>query len=178
MNFIPAFVDSWDGITLRVFIEGYTDGADVGMEAEINFGFSDRPDYTGFHIERGDPVWVVFNNDDPNCPIVTGFRHFNTGKNKTARRFRHTNIELTAASEMKQNSATHKINAESLFEIVSGKVVIKAPVEIQGDVSLQGSLNSSGAIAAKGDVSSGAISLKAHYHTEQGDNQDTSVAKS
>lgn len=160
MQFIPAFVDSWDGKTLRVFIEGYTDGADIGMKAEILFGFSDRPDYTGFRIEKGDPVWVVFNNDDPNQPMVVGFRHFNTGENKDTRRWRHINIETHASEHCLNTSKNHDITVEKQIHIQA------STIKLTGQVIIDGNVDITGKATATVDFVSNGVSGHDHTHTQ------------
>lgn len=171
MKLIPAFVDSWDGTTMRVFIDGYTDGSDVGMRAETCFPLADRPDYTGYHIEKGDAVWVLFNGGDPNSPIVMGFRNQNTGASKDIRRFRHTNFEAHATDTMKQTSKDHEITAVNSINIEG------TTITLTGTVKIVGTLETSQTITSSDDVKAGSISLKSHKHTEQGDGADTSLAK-
>lgn len=192
MEFVPAFVDSWDGKEIRVFITGYTDGADIGMKAELMFPFSDRPDYTGFHIEKGDPVWVVFNGGDPNQPIVTGYRHFNTGENAPTRRWRHVNIETHATEHCLNTSNNHDIQAKtklamqsptvtvdseqttikgsSQVTIEAPTIVLKGNIQLIGNISgsggnssFDGSMEVSGTVKAS-DCISGGISGKNHVH--------------
>lgn len=150
MKLIPAFVDSWDGVTMRVRIDGYTDGADIGMKAEVCYPFGDRPDYTGFYILKGDPVWVMFNNGDPNSPIVMGYRNYNTGTNKTARRFRHTNIETNANGRLLQTSSDHNIRTKS-FQLSGNKIVLTGELEINGNVKVNGNLHGTSITDDDGD---------------------------
>lgn len=165
MKLIPAEVASWDGKTMRVFIQGYTDGADLGMKAEVCFPFSDRPDYTGFHIEAGDAVWVFFNDGDPNSPIVMGFRHFNTGGSKDIRRFRHTHFEAHASDTMKQTSQTHLVEAGSLVEVKCGNIVLKGNVKIEGSLSTTGAMSGGGGMSIKGNIqTSGNINASGAIH--------------
>lgn len=171
MKLIPAMVESWDGVTLRVFIDGYTDGSDIGMKAEVCFPLADRPDYTGYKIEKGDAVWVMFNDGDPNSPIVMGFRNQNTGENKDTRRFQHKNFEAHAKYNMLQTSKNHDIKASVAFTVESGVITLKGAVHIEGE------LTTSGTISAKGDIKSNQISLQNHTHTEQGDGAPTSKAR-
>lgn len=164
MNLVPAFVDSWDGKTMRVFITGYTDGADIGMKAEVLFPFSDRPDYTGFHIEKGDPVWVVFNNGDPNQPIVIGYRNFQTGKNKNSRRWRHQNIETHATERCLNTSKNHDIEVVEQFHTTAQTIKLTGHVIIEGNVDISGNTTVSGTSNAADHISNG-ISGKSHTHT-------------
>lgn len=151
MKLIPATVDSWDGVTLRVMIEGYTDGADIGLKAEVCYGFSDRPDYTGFHIEKGDAVWVLPNGGDMNSPIVIGFRNQNTGENKDSRRLRHKNIELNATQNMKQTSQNHDIETKTL-NVETKDITLTGSITINGDITVKGSISTSGDITAGGVI--------------------------
>lgn len=152
MKLIPATVASWDGVTLRIHIPGYTDGADIPPKAAICYPFGDRSHYTGFKILQGDAVWVFFNDGDVNQPIVMGFRDANTGQAKNTRRFIHQNVEITAEIEMKHHSTTHIINADSLFEVKSGKIVLKSDVEITGSLTTKGALSGDGGMSVSGNV--------------------------
>lgn len=154
LKMIPAFVDSWDGKTLRVFIEGYTDGSDVGMKAEVCYSFSDRPDYTGFHIEKGDAVWVMFNGGDTNSPIVMGFRNMNTGENKDSRRFRHINIEHHASQNMVQTSSQHNISVEQALTVLAQAFNLTGDSTFTGSFTINGDLTVSGNISNGGNISS------------------------
>lgn len=145
MKLIPATVESWDGVTLRVFIDGYTDGADVGMRAEVLYPLADRPDYTGFDIRNGDAVWVFFNGGDVNSPIVMGFRNQNTGQNKDIRRMRHKHYEAHCDENM-------TMTAGSSLTLTSGNIVLK------GDVIVNGSITSTK------DIKADTVSLQNHTH--------------
>ena len=170
MRLIPATVANWDGVQMRVHIPTITDGAEMGMQAEVCYPFSDRPDYTGFKILPGDPIWVMFNNDDPNQPIVMGFRNVNTGAFKDSRRFRHQNIELNSESHQLQTSQHHDIQTQTFT--LNGNTLT-----FNGELTINGNVKVNGKIGASGDVKGGAISLQNHTHIEQGDGKKTTIAQ-
>ena len=66
---------------------------------------------------------------------------------------------------------------------IDGNVTIVGNVNITGNLTVQGAIECTSTIHAVGeiksdaDVKAGAISLKDHVHTEQGDGSDTSKPK-
>lgn len=165
MKLIPAFVDSWDGKILRVFIEGYTDGAEIGIKAEVCYPLADRPDYTGYKIQKGDAIWVMFNDGDTNSPIVMGFRNANTGASKDIRRFEHKHFEAHAEQNMKMTSTQHEILASSLFSVEGDQIVLKGNVKIDGPLSVTGGMSGGGTLSMKGNIETqGDINASGNIH--------------
>lgn len=148
IKLIPAEVESWDGSIIRVHIPGYTDGAEMGMRAEILFPLADRPGYTGYRILKGDPIWVMFNNDDPNQPIVMGFRNKNTGENKDTRRFIHKHFEAHADENMLMTSKSYRNEAQSTYDVISQAITIQG-----NTITLNGAVNIAGAVSVSGGAS-------------------------
>lgn len=164
MKLIPAEVESWDGVTLRVHIPGYTDGAEIGMRAEILHAISDRPAFTGYKILAGDPVWVIFNNDDPNQPIVFGFRSKNTGEHKDRRAFEHKDFEVHAERNIEMNAQNQTFNANNVV-INATQITLKGTVNIEGTLSTTGQISTDAGVSALGEVSGNGVNLSEHIHT-------------
>lgn len=172
IKLIPAEVESWDGVTLRIHIPGYTDGAEMGMRAEILHAISDRPAFTGYKILKGDPVWVMFNNDDPNQPIVLGFRSKNTGENKDRRAFEHIDFEVHADRNIKMESQQQTFTAQSVT-IEAANILLKGTVTVNGTLHSTGSVSTDSSVSATGEVSGNGISLSSHTHRANREYQDT-----
>lgn len=180
----------------RVEILGYTDGDNKYPLAEIEYPAGDKFNHTEIRILAGDSVWVDFINDDPFYPIITGYRNPETGNVNKWRRFHHENMELASDTDMIlrgkslllefqtvkvigdsefMNTVTHQ-DVVTANKHVIANAVISANAGINnmvgGAVSVDG-----GMIIKNGDVEADGITLKTHVHTEQGDGNDTTVAK-
>lgn len=97
---LPAVVVSYnqDSRECRVHIPGLTDGAEMGLLAQIEYPIGDKSRESAYSTDiaifEGDPVWIEFECGDPRYPIITGYRNPNFGNGTEWRRFHQKNIEL------------------------------------------------------------------------------------
>lgn len=132
----PGEVDSYDGAarTCRVRIPGVTDGSNLLPVAVFSNPLGDRAtdgdskSRTEIRILPGDPVWLMFECGDPRFPIIMGYRTPREGNSTGWRRWRHTNIEMTADNEL-------IFNASKVTWNVTGDVIEHIGGKMQTDVS-------------------------------------------
>lgn len=160
----PGEVVSYDGPTrtCKVKIAGITDGSSDYPEAVIEYPVGDRAqaadpkDRTELRFLAGDLVWLCFECGDPRFPIITGHRTPRTGNPVDWRRWRHANIEMTAAGQFIINATEVIVNAT--------QTTINSKTDIVGNTATTGTLKNNGT-----NVGS------THVHTEQGDGMDVSA---
>lgn len=80
----------------QVSIPGITDGSRDLPEAEFCSSIGDKSEHTAIRIERGDRVWLMFEDDNPMKPVIMGFRPKNRENENEWRRWHHENVEIEA----------------------------------------------------------------------------------
>lgn len=103
----PAVVKSYNQATrtCKIAIQGFTDGSEEELEAELEYPLGDKSKQGSYATEievlPNDLVWVMFIGGDARYPLVTGYRNPQTGNSADCRRFHHKNIELVADTKIK-----------------------------------------------------------------------------
>jgi hypothetical protein len=125
----PAVIKSYNHATrtCKIAIEGFTNGAEEELEADLNYPLGDKSKQgnytTEIEILANDLVWVMFINGDARYPLVTGYRNPQTGNSADWRRWHHKNIELTAdekivlkigSSTIEMTNSNVKINGSKI----------------------------------------------------------------
>lgn len=128
--------------TAMVEIVPFTDGLDEGIEATFAYPISHDDKDTELEILNGADVYVFFDQGDPMCPVIFGYRSHGEGAVLDYRRIRQTNIELYAKKNIKLDAKTIditgleavNIHSATLVNVISDtKVNVAAPmVSING----------------------------------------------
>lgn len=152
-NYTPGFIVSYDAAKklARVRIPGVTDGAELFPEAMFSFPIGDKSEHTDIRILVGDRVWLDFVNGDPRYPIITGYRPKETDNAVDWRRLHHTNIDLTADTDLRlvatgagvlvQGGATVTVRAPSVLVDASSSITLRAPtITMDGNTVCTGTM--------------------------------------
>lgn len=192
----PGVVHSYDPDTrtVRVKIDGVTDGAEMYPEAHFEYPIGDKSKHTEIRILAGDEVWLEFMRGDARYPIITGYRTKETGNAVGWRRWHHDNFETEADGEviikagtsitLQVGGASVKLTAEQLLNTVAqttmtGKTTSQGLLAFQAGMTGQGgsggkAMQINGGAEFTEDVVAAGISTSTHTHTEQGDGQQVS----
>lgn len=189
----PGEVASYDADkrTVRVKIDGVTDGAEMFPEAQFEYAFGDKSNHTEIRVLQGDLVWIEFMRGDSRYPIITGYRTRETGNVVGWRRWHHDNFETEADGEviikagtkitLQVGGASVTLTADQLLNTVAqttmtGKTTSQGLLAFQAGMTGQGGSGGGAAMQINGgakfteDVEAAGISTSKHSHMEQGDN--------
>jgi hypothetical protein len=134
----PAVIKSYNHATrtCKIAIEGFTNGAEEELEADLNYPLGDKSKQGNYSTEieilANDLVWVMFIGGDARYPLVTGYRNPQTGNSADWRRWHHKNIQAIADTEIKLTVGNAEISVKtdkikvslggSTIEVTSGGI--------------------------------------------------------
>ena len=158
----PAVVTSYDpgSRTCVINVPGVTEGAESGLNAEIEYPIGDKSRQgtpTEIEILPNDPVWIEFIQGDPRFPIITGARNPTQGNSVDWRRWHHANVEILADKQIRL------IAGESLLLQVGGTTITLTPEQLAmaaAAIAAKGPVTQTG-----GDMTSDGVSVQLHKHT-------------
>jgi hypothetical protein len=144
----PGVVASYDPDTRTCLVQipGITDGADSGLEADIEYPIGDKSASgypTEIEILAGDLVWLAFENGDQRFPIITGWRNPRTGNQVGTRRWHHANIEINADTQVHVIAGDNMvIDTKTLTINASTQIIFNTPLsKFSGQGIFQGLLS-------------------------------------
>ena len=169
-NYIPGFIESYDGNTrrARVSIPSITDGCEVFPEAEFVYSIGFRTEDTELRILPGDRVWLDFVNGDHRYPMIIGYRTLGSDNLIDTFRVRQTNVELIADQDMllKATAGDVLIQAGTTLTLRCSSIVLDGNVSITGTLDVDGKITGSGGISTTGlSENNGVRNGSNHTHT-------------